>query len=114
MKGRYGVAQWLQVPVPTTVQDYQKNMKGVDLCDQMTGHYTLDHRSKKWWGQIFFYLMVASAHNSYILAKDSDYAETKAKYPTFKTFIEEMAEGLVGNTRVDCADSLENRGRRSP
>ena len=61
-----------------------------------------------------FFLMVASAHNSYILAKDSDYAVTKAKYPTCKTFIKDMSEGLVGDTRVDCADSLENRGRRSP
>ena len=108
---RSGAAQQRQVPVPMIVQDYQKNMKGVDLCDQMTGYYTLEHRSKKWWRRIFFYLMVASVHNSYIIAKDCHYAETKAKYPTFKTFVEDMAEGLVGKTRVDCAAPLENRGR---
>jgi hypothetical protein len=33
------------VEVPKMLADYQKNMKGVDLCDQMTDYYLLNHRS---------------------------------------------------------------------
>ena len=35
------------VVVPKMLSDYQKNMKGVDLCDQTVEYYLLNHRSKK-------------------------------------------------------------------
>ena len=44
------------VVVPKMLSDYQKNMKGVDLCDQTVEYYLLNHRSKKWWRRICFYL----------------------------------------------------------
>jgi hypothetical protein len=67
---------------------YQKHTKGVDLCDQIIGCYMSNHRSKNggveyligcympnhrskiWWRGIFFYLMMASTHNSYAVAKN--------------------------------------------
>ena len=61
-----------QVAVPAVVADYQKFMKGVDLKDQMIGYYIIHHRSKKWWRRIFHYLMMASAYNAYVVARDTN------------------------------------------
>ncbi|GFN93419.1 PiggyBac transposable element-derived protein 4 [Plakobranchus ocellatus] len=33
-----------QVNVPAALADYQVNMRGVDLCDQMLGYYMTSHR----------------------------------------------------------------------
>ncbi|XP_061186542.1 piggyBac transposable element-derived protein 4-like [Saccostrea echinata] len=97
------------VEVPLMVADYQRNMKGVDLCDQMVGYYLLNHRSKKWWRCIFFHLLMASAHNAYIVAKDTHPEIAREKWPGFQDFIEDIVEDLIGDTRarreppkVDC------------
>ena len=46
------------VVVPKALEDYQIHMKGVDLCDQMTGYHLINHRSKKWWRWLYFYLQM--------------------------------------------------------
>ncbi|GFO38733.1 PiggyBac transposable element-derived protein 4-like [Plakobranchus ocellatus] len=86
-----------QVNVPAALADYQVNMKGIDLCDQMLGYYMPSHRSRKWWRRVFSYLLMASAHNAYVVAKDSN-AEFAAKHwPGFQDFLEDLAEDLVAN-----------------
>ena len=86
-----------QVVVPSMLADYQLNMKGVDLCDQMIGYYILQHRSNKWWRQIFFYLLTASCHNSFIVAKDIHPDYMSVEYPNFQDFLEEIVNGLLGD-----------------
>ena len=44
------------VSVPKSLADYQENMKGVGLLEQMIGYYMFQHRSKKLWRGIFYYL----------------------------------------------------------
>ena len=53
--------------------------------------------------------MMASAHNSYIVAKDTHPAVARERWPRFQDFIEELVEDLIGDTRarrepprVDC------------
>ena len=59
-------------------EDYQKRMKGVDLCDQMVGYFLLNHRSWKWWRHIFFHMMLVCVHNAYIVAKHHDAVRAKS------------------------------------
>ena len=94
-----------RVPGPAVLESYQQNMKGVDLMDQMVGYYMLHHRSKKWWRRIFFYLLATSVHNSYVVAKDTYPEETQRQHPTFMTFLEDVAIGLIG----DCKSNEEQR-----
>ena len=47
VKRRSGRAVQQEIVVLKMVSNYQENMKGVDLCDQMVGYYLLNHRSKK-------------------------------------------------------------------
>ena len=86
-----------RVPVPAVLESYQQNMKGVDLMDQMVGYYMLHHRSQKWWRRIFYYLLATSVHNSYVVAKDTYPEEMQRQHPTFVTFLEDVAIGLIGD-----------------
>ena len=88
-----------QVVVPAAVADYQKYMKGVDLMDQMIGYYIINHRSKKWWRRIFHYLMMASAHNAYVVARDTNPDVVAAEWPNFQDFVEGIILSLVGDVR---------------
>ena len=108
---RSGQAQQRQVRVPRMLQDYQTHMKGVDLADQMLGYYMIQHRSRKWWRRIFFYLMMASAHNAYILAKDSNPQHAKDEWPHFQDFIEEIVEDLIGDVQAGRAAPDHNQPR---
>ena len=95
-----------QVPVPKMLQDYQQHMRGVDLMDQAVSYYTINHRSKKWWRRLFFYGMMVSAHNAYVIAKDQGHSHHRQQWPTFLDFLEDLADDLIGETRVDKAPRL--------
>ena len=95
---RTGQARQCQVRVPKMLEDYQKHMKGVDLLDLMLGYfYMINQRSRKWWRRIFFYLMMATAHNAYVSAKDSSEEFVRLEWPRFQDFLEELAEDLIGD-----------------
>ena len=89
------------VRVPKMVADYQKNMKGVDLLDQMTGYYVPDVRSRKWWRRLLHHLMMMTAYNAYIIAKDQGYASVGERWPDFKAYLKCLASDLVGDVRTD-------------
>ena len=96
---RSGLNEQRQIDVPKMLSDYQKHMKGVDLCDQMVGYYLLNHRSKKWWRRIFFYLMLASGYNAYVIAKDTNHDVANNLWPTFQMYLEDLVLALIGDTR---------------
>ena len=81
------------------LQEYQENMRGVDLLDQMVGYYLINQRSVKWW-TLFFHLMSAMAYNAYIVVHDSNPDIAKKQWPSFKDYLEQLCMGLIGDTRV--------------
>ena len=89
-----------QVNVPKIIEDYQKHMKGVDLCDQNVSYYLPAHKTVKWWRRLFFYLTQVSIVNSYVYAKASSPLVLQ-KYPTQLIYIEAVAGGLIGKYRND-------------
>ena len=93
-----------EVPIPKMLQDY--HTRGVDLMEQAVIYYTIQHRSKKWWRHVFFYGMMVSAHNAYVIAKDKDHSHYRQQWPTLLDFLEDLADDLVGETRVDRALQL--------
>jgi hypothetical protein len=103
---RQGRQNRVAVKVPLALQDYQMNMRGVDLCDQMIGYYMINHRSKKWWRRIYFYVQMVAVHNAYIVAKKSNPDVAKNRWPTFQDFVDDLATELIAEVRAARAPPL--------
>ncbi|XP_041346649.1 piggyBac transposable element-derived protein 4-like [Gigantopelta aegis] len=97
---RNNARQKVIVMTPAIVSDYQINMGGVDRMDQMIHYYMIKHRSRKWWRRIFFSVAMSVAHNAYICAKDEYPVQSMNRWPNFQDFIEDLSEGLIGDTRA--------------
>ena len=50
-------------------KDYNSNMNGVDLTDQLRSVYNCRIRSRKWWVPLFFWLLETAIVNSYLCYK---------------------------------------------
>ncbi|XP_021342234.1 piggyBac transposable element-derived protein 4-like [Mizuhopecten yessoensis] len=59
---------------PTVIIDYNRNMGGVDLADQLGKYYTITRRTLKWWLKLFFHMMNLAITNAYILHKKNSRA----------------------------------------
>ena len=59
------------VPCPTTVVNYNNNMGGIDLSDQLMSYYTMSHHTQRWWLKLTFNLLENAVVNAYIMAKKS-------------------------------------------
>ena len=98
--------QKTDVVVPQCLADYQKGMKGVDLFDQLVGYYQLQHRSRKWWRRLYFYIQTGAAVNAHIIAKASHPEANKKRWPQLQGFLEDLALDLVGDWRAKRAAPL--------
>ena len=78
---------------PGVVMDFNKNMGGVDLNDQLCTYYKAGRPSHKWWRYIMWFLVNVSITNAWILFKESGRA---ASYTHVK-FSMELAELLRNN-----------------
>ena len=88
-------------------------MKGVDLCDQMIGYHLTNHRSKKWWRRLYFYLQMVTIHNVYIVAKESNPVESATQWPVLQDFVEDLSLELIGDVRSARAAPLAPAPQRA-
>ena len=75
-----------------------EKMKGADLRDQMVVYFLLNHRSWKWWRQIFSHMRLVSVHSAYNVSKAVDADRAKREWPKFQDFVEAVAHQLVITT----------------
>uniref|UniRef100_A0A669E9M9 PiggyBac transposable element-derived protein 3 n=1 Tax=Oreochromis niloticus TaxID=8128 RepID=A0A669E9M9_ORENI len=101
----------ITVPCPAVVQEYNKNMGGVDLLDSLIALYRNKVRSKKWYHRLVFHFLDMIIVTTWLLyRRDCEGTGMEKKDQmrlyTFKSYI---AEGLCM-----CGKSLEKkRGRPS-
>ena len=65
----------IMIPQPNIIHQYNRNMGGVDRCDQNVSQYRISIRSKKWWWPLFSWTIDMAVQNSWILFrfwKDGD------------------------------------------
>ena len=83
----------IQVPSVPVVKNYNKNMGGVALHDQLRGYYAVVTKSRKCWRYLFWFCVDVSIVNSFLL-------EQKAVNHQSRTQLEfrvELAKDLMGN-----------------
>ena len=93
----------IPVPCPEIIKDYNSGMGGVDLLDQKTAAYKLDHKSSggRYYLKLFFHLMDISVVNSHII-----YKELNPKGMELLDFKIVLAKSLVG--------TYNSRSRNTP
>lgn len=65
--GRFSIKVLKQ---PKAIQDYNRNIKGVDQSDQLIGSYSVLWKVKKYWKVLFFHLIDVSIVNAFVLWKE--------------------------------------------
>lgn len=78
---------------PKVIDDFNKNMGGVDLNDQLCMYYKAGRPSHKWWRYVFFFLLNVSVTNAWILFKESG----RGNGYTHVKFCMDLAEKLRNN-----------------
>ena len=65
------------VPCPSVIMNYNKNMGVVDLAHQLRSYYEIGRNAKKYWKCLMFYLLNICVVNSYIIYKETLLANEK-------------------------------------
>ena len=82
---------------PRAIQDYIRNMRAVDVGDQMMSYHCFVRRSLKWYRKLFIHLVNMLLLNSYILFKK--YGQEKMSNEIFR---ESIVEGLLQDGVQNC------------
>ena len=96
---------------PNIICEYNKNMGGVDKCDQYLSYYALTRKSMKWWKKVFFRLFEMCIVNAMCIffEKNPEFAKKKNSHKIFRLeLVHEMVQ-LYLDIRTD--EELETRGR---
>lgn len=63
-------AKGKMVTKPLEIHNYNKNMSGVDSCDQFTSYYSCPRKSVRWYTKVIFHLLDVTIVNSFLLFKE--------------------------------------------
>ena len=86
-----------QVARPEVFRDYNKNMGGVDLSDQLIGKYNVLRKVNRWWRTLFFHMIDIAVINSYIMFR-ACYVKYGIKGGVEKEFCREERERGSGRS----------------
>ena len=95
-------ASRVQVPAPPVVKHYNATTKGVDLLDQLRASHPITiPRLKRWWLQLFFWLLTTLIENSRILLlESSNNLKWKSSYHYRIELVRELLKGVVTRAAV--------------
>ena len=68
-RSRFGNNNQEDINKPMCIDEYNKNMGGVDKSDQLLSYYGFIHKTLKWSNQAAFHLLDLAIVNSFILYK---------------------------------------------
>lgn len=93
-----------EVKAPQVVENYNKNMNGVDHGDQLRMQYPTSRRSKKFWKYLFWFLFDTAITCAYILMRESPNHVIKSRTGKVRQrsqleFRQNLATQLIGRYR---------------
>ena len=65
----FGDCATMELAIPVVIDDYNGNMNGVDLANQLRSVYDTQRMAYRTWLPLFYWILDQSAINAYILAK---------------------------------------------
>ena len=76
---------------PLCVEDYNKNMSGIDRSDQMIAYYSTPRKTVRWYRKIFFHLIDLSIWNGFYI-----YQKVNGPNTRLLEFREKVIMSLIG------------------
>ena len=112
-KSRGGVVR--QIPAPSIIHEYNQNMNGVDVADQLRTEYSTYRTAKKWWCYLFWFLFDLAITNGFILMRESQNHQrrTKNNRQKARTMVEfrmSLAKLLIGDFTDNAPAALASVG----
>ena len=92
--------------IPIMVQDYNQNMRAVDVRDQQTSYYPCTRKAKRWWLRLLWWTLDAAVNNAHILFNCYNQPISVREYR------ERLIYELIGNTTR--TDHQVNKKRKRP
>ena len=79
---------------PEIILEYNKDVNGVDLCDQFLSLYLFNCKTLKWWKTVFLTLLELAVVNSMIILHDIN-PDLGHKYTSHKQFRQNLIHELI-------------------
>ncbi len=95
----------MNIETLNVARDYNFNMNGVDIADQLRGNYSTKLRSRKWWHVFFWWALDTSICNAYTM-----YVEHSSEPMTHLKFREKLALQLLGEEHP--SNTPPSKGRK--
>nr|XP_046253824.1 piggyBac transposable element-derived protein 4-like [Scatophagus argus] len=92
---KYGDGRWAarNIPCPTPIMAYNKNMGGVDLSDQLIQYYSTHRKTGQWYKTILLHFLDIATTNAFILHREISSVK-KVQPMTHKDFVVELVREL--------------------
>ena len=87
--------QALQVPLPSTIKNYNKYMGGVDKSDQLIGYHRVLHQTKRYWKTLFYHLLEIGLTNAFVLYKWLLVQKSGSKIPNESKFWDKLVLAII-------------------
>ena len=71
MQAVFGAASKKALPIPRVIDNYNNNMGGVDIADQLCGYYGIQLPIRRTWVPLFYWLLDTLIVKSYLIFKKS-------------------------------------------
>ena len=99
----------ITVSRPKTVKVYNSEMGGVDVFDMFEALYKLDHKIRRWYMRIFYWILVSSVVNAWLqypkdfdsmkLSKANESFSGKQKQMSFIEFTMNISSSFLKNAK---------------
>jgi hypothetical protein len=97
------------IPIPKFIDDYNHNMNGIDVADQLRANYTLQRKARRNWWPYFYWLLDSAIINAYKLSlfarredlggeqNESQRSKERASHRNFRVqlYVTLLAQGKV-------------------
>ncbi|XP_045457227.1 piggyBac transposable element-derived protein 4-like [Melitaea cinxia] len=79
---------------PAEVDTYNRNMSGIDRCDQMVSYYSCPRKTIRWYKKVIFYMMDIVVWNAFFLYRK--YKKNNSSLYSYINYREELIQEFIG------------------
>ena len=94
---------------PQCVSDYNQDMNGVDLSDQMYQMYSVQYRTRQFWKTLFFHFVDIAVWNAFVFWSELKNPPADAKMPKNYTYLDfkiDLVKQLANTDQKSICDSI--------